>query len=75
MISEAEIPVTEQGLLNYVRYGEAEIERNTKRNKKLIEMISECKTRLTTLGYYYQDNQWRKHAINQGDQLCQTQAS
>ena len=48
-ISEYPMPQTEQGLKEYITYGEAEIKRATKRIEKISEMIYLCKQRLKTI--------------------------
>lgn len=60
MIIESEIPHTEQGLLDYIRFGKAALAGLEKKNKRLNEMVEECGTRLTKLGWYCLDGKWKK---------------
>lgn len=61
MIFESEIPETPQGLLDYMRFGKAELKKVRKKNENLEDMITECGQRLTKLGYFYDigNQQWK----------------
>lgn len=49
MINEYEIPHTEQGLKDFVRFGDLEIKRSELKIKKLQEMIGICKGKIAKL--------------------------
>lgn len=45
------IPHTEQGLLDYIRYAQAQIKRNEKETKRLVGMIETVREQLIIKGH------------------------
>lgn len=51
-----DIPITEQGLLDFIRFATAEIKRSDAKIKKLNKLIDQCNYQLTLKGINYAEH-------------------